>query len=95
MGNGACINRERSFSPDDAEGGKRFNSMLAALPKLFSETTVAREKLLCTVTASTSFKSIVFACTDTKQRHYEKQLTQEELQAIVSIFKLMFHASRL
>lgn len=62
--------------------GQRFNSILAALPKLFSETTASGGKYLCTAIASANFNRVVFACTDAKQRLYQKDMSQEELEKI-------------
>ena len=85
MGNTCAVNQTNNLAEVDdfAENG-RFNSYLATLPKLFTETTVQGEKFLCTAYVTSNFKSVIFAAADIKKNFFMKQVTRKKLNEIVS-----------
>ena len=85
MGNTCAVNQNNNLADEDdfAENG-RFNSYLATLPKLFTETTVQGDKYLCTAYVTSNFKSVVFAVADIKKNFYMKQVSRKKLAEIVS-----------
>nr|CAG4710030.1 unnamed protein product [Naegleria fowleri] len=83
MGNTCAVNQNNNLADEDdfAENG-RFNSYLATLPKLFTETTVQGDKYLCTAYVTSNFKSVVFAVADIKKNFYMKQVSRKKLAEI-------------
>ncbi|KAL0490265.1 calcium/calmodulin-dependent cyclic nucleotide phosphodiesterase [Acrasis kona] len=92
MGN-QCVKEDAII--DEASTNGRFNSYLATLPKLFSETTVGGVKFLCTAHVNSSFSSVIFACTDTRENFYQKQREAADVNNTISwwnFFSSLKHA---
>lgn len=83
-----CTNSKVDVANDFPEMGQasRFNSYLAILPPLFTETHVDKESFLCTAYVQGDFRSMIFACVDTNANYYEKYVPEEELLKTVSVY---------
>jgi hypothetical protein len=79
---GCGLTKDQPVTEEEVTKG-RFNSYLATLPKLFSETTSGGTKFLCAGHVTPNFTSVIFACTDTRENFYQKQVSQDELKQIV------------
>jgi len=91
MGNTCAVNQSKGLEEeDDFIDNGRFNSYLATLPKLFTETTVGEEKFLCTAYVTSNFKSVIFAAADVKKNLFMKQVTRKKLNEIVSTAAITF-----
>jgi hypothetical protein len=76
-----CTNSKVDIANVFPEMGQasRFNSYLATLPPLFTETHVDKKSFLCTAYVQGDFRSMIFACVDTNANYYEKFVPEEEL----------------
>lgn len=72
----------RGEEEGDRKGGNNIRAYLHTLPKLFAECSVGGVNFLCTCNVNSPTFNIVFACTDSCEGLYQKQVTLEELEEI-------------